>query len=125
KGDKGDKGEQGIPGTATLSDTEWRKIGLPTGYSTDTGHGLYLRRIGSTVHALVAFQATTAGGNNEIGVAVSGFQPRFNWPLVNAPTASAQLTRSEEHTSELQSRENLVCRLLLEKKKNTSMSVKL
>src|SRR5690606_40747970 len=27
--------------------------------------------------------------------------------------------RSEEHTSELQSRENLVCRLLLEKKKST------
>src|SRR3712207_7198117 len=26
--------------------------------------------------------------------------------------------RSEEHTSELQSRQNLVCRLLLEKKKN-------
>src|SRR5690606_41399159 len=29
------------------------------------------------------------------------------------------LKRSEEHTSELQSRENLVCRLLLEKKKQT------
>src|SRR2546429_3092918 len=28
-------------------------------------------------------------------------------------------TRSEEHTSELQSRLHLVCRLLLEKKKNT------
>src|SRR5690606_39618594 len=28
------------------------------------------------------------------------------------------LLRSEEHTSELQSRENLVCRLLLEKKKD-------
>src|SRR5690606_41087639 len=28
-----------------------------------------------------------------------------------------ELRRSEEHTSELQSRENLVCRLLLEKKK--------
>src|SRR5690606_41723032 len=28
--------------------------------------------------------------------------------------------RSEEHTSELQSRENLVCRLLLEKKKENS-----
>src|SRR5690606_41578194 len=28
-----------------------------------------------------------------------------------------QVERSEEHTSELQSRENLVCRLLLEKKK--------
>src|SRR5207302_5214305 len=30
--------------------------------------------------------------------------------------------RSEEHTSELQSRENLVCRLLLEKKKNADTS---
>src|SRR5690606_39681262 len=29
--------------------------------------------------------------------------------------------RSEEHTSELQSRENLVCRLLLEKKKQTKV----
>src|SRR6266700_279361 len=28
-----------------------------------------------------------------------------------------KISRSEEHTSELQSRENLVCRLLLEKKK--------
>src|SRR5436309_11502318 len=31
--------------------------------------------------------------------------------------AHAPTKRSEEHTSELQSRENLVCRLLLEKKK--------
>src|SRR5260370_12568304 len=31
-------------------------------------------------------------------------------------------TRSEEHTSELQSHLNLVCRLLLEKKKKTSRS---
>src|SRR5690606_41345044 len=30
---------------------------------------------------------------------------------------SGKFERSEEHTSELQSRENLVCRLLLEKKK--------
>src|SRR2546430_13747613 len=30
--------------------------------------------------------------------------------------------RSEEHTSELQSQSNLVCRLLLEKKKNTMSS---
>src|SRR2546430_12701368 len=29
------------------------------------------------------------------------------------------VARSEEHTSELQSQSNLVCRLLLEKKKNT------
>src|SRR3712207_7484654 len=31
-----------------------------------------------------------------------------------------QETRSEEHTSELQSRQYLVCRLLLEKKKKTT-----
>src|SRR5690606_39645115 len=31
-------------------------------------------------------------------------------------------SRSEEHTSELQSRENLVCRLLLEKKKTKMMT---
>src|SRR5688572_32770159 len=31
----------------------------------------------------------------------------------------AAVVRSEEHTSELQSQSNLVCRLLLEKKKNT------
>src|SRR5437870_8273763 len=33
--------------------------------------------------------------------------------------SSAPARRSEEHTSELQSRGHLVCRLLLEKKKNT------
>src|SRR5258707_6772571 len=38
-----------------------------------------------------------------------------------SPTAGPATgsTRSEEHTSELQSRQYLVCRLLLEKKKNT------
>src|SRR3989475_1630842 len=37
-------------------------------------------------------------------------------PSRSAPTASPP-ARSEEHTSELQSQSNLVCRLLLEKKK--------
>src|SRR2546422_8536444 len=35
-----------------------------------------------------------------------------------AYTAAGSFLRSEEHTSELQSRLHLVCRLLLEKKKN-------
>src|SRR5690606_39758474 len=40
--------------------------------------------------------------------------------LLAARRAQAEETlRSEEHTSELQSRENLVCRLLLEKKNST------
>src|SRR5690606_10353532 len=36
---------------------------------------------------------------------------------------NAPFSRSEEHTSELQSRENLVCRLLLEKKKTNSLNI--
>src|SRR3712207_8951544 len=36
--------------------------------------------------------------------------------------AGAPVQRSEEHTSELQSRQYLVCRLLLEKKKNNLSS---
>src|SRR2546430_8275568 len=37
-----------------------------------------------------------------------------------SPKMRAIFDRSEEHTSELQSQSNLVCRLLLEKKKNNS-----
>src|SRR5690606_39577751 len=37
--------------------------------------------------------------------------------IITANSAQGNPGRSEEHTSELQSRENLVCRLLLEKKK--------
>src|SRR3712207_8331443 len=39
-----------------------------------------------------------------------------------ALTARVLLDRSEEHTSELQSRQYLVCRLLLEKKKNKTLN---
>src|SRR5260370_8998760 len=52
----------------------------------------------------------------------------INWPAyISTDTAcqAAKLQRSEEHTSELQSHLNLVCRLLLEKKKtqvNTTQS---
>src|SRR3712207_7936531 len=50
--------------------------------------------------------------------------------LVNTPGESASMAtalegnkmRSEEHTSELQSRQYLVCRLLIEKKKNISLT---
>src|SRR5437870_8981121 len=40
---------------------------------------------------------------------------------VGCRTASRFAPRSEEHTSELQSRGHLVCRLLLEKKKNKNV----
>src|SRR5690606_41564377 len=49
----------------------------------------------------------------EYGQAVEHAVPTTARPLVRG----TRYLRSEEHTSELQSRENLVCRLLLEKKK--------
>src|SRR2546430_12935262 len=45
-------------------------------------------------------------------------KPRFfHARRARARSRSAEINRSEEHTSELQSQSNLVCRLLLEKKK--------
>src|SRR2546422_2506474 len=41
-------------------------------------------------------------------------------PQCNRHPASLDVNRSEEHTSELQSRLHLVCRLLLEKKKQSN-----
>src|SRR2546430_13544764 len=43
-------------------------------------------------------------------------------PLAFIMRACVKALRSEEHTSELQSQSNLVCRLLLEKKKNTQLN---
>src|SRR3712207_7731236 len=49
-------------------------------------------------------------------VALSGARPLA---VTNCLNFGSPEERSEEHTSELQSRQYLVCRLLLEKKKNT------
>src|SRR2546422_1800750 len=44
--------------------------------------------------------------------------------LTKTPTKKPRSKRSEEHTSELQSRLHLVCRLLLEKKKKKERKLK-
>src|SRR5207302_9796615 len=65
-------------------------------------------------------------GAERCGAHARRVEPRFeldiDCPAVAQPAAieirqRLRIARSEEHTSELQSRENLVCRLLLEKKK--------
>src|SRR5256885_8510571 len=43
------------------------------------------------------------------------------WPSICIPINTVKALRSEEHTSELQSPCNLVCRLLLEKKKHPTI----
>src|SRR5690606_42096000 len=70
-----------------------------------------------------------SGGNQGQSLSRGGIaQASIRTPLADhvnfqilAHTAIGQ-NRSEEHTSELQSRENLVCRLLLEKKKHINNS---
>src|SRR5437660_6004782 len=52
------------------------------------------------------------------GDSTRGLSPRTK-PLPPRRRSPDQSGRSEEHTSELQSRGHLVCRLLLEKKKKT------
>src|SRR2546428_9353631 len=49
-----------------------------------------------------------------VGLLAGGLFPLL---VERSQTARCVLVRSEEHTSELQSRSDLVCRLLLEKKK--------
>src|SRR2546422_6710871 len=58
------------------------------------------------------------GGGVRRADARPGGPPRTHRSVVGVPAARrARRGRSEEHTSELQSRLHLVCRLLLEKKK--------
>src|SRR3712207_8808940 len=62
---------------------------------------------------------------NEDGVAVrrEDVEALATWDAKAEPSKEIAFTpaRSEEHTSELQSRQYLVCRLLLEKKKTSTL----
>src|SRR2546422_4462496 len=76
------------------------------------------------------FRSSAPGGDNRGFGVYSGLIKRGSQPMSRTlmaeiegdmgdslPGLQARLMRSEEHTSELQSRLHLVCRLLLEKKK--------
>src|SRR5687768_18340406 len=76
----------------------------------------------SRSHVVSVFRGLASGPRN------SSFAPHCCTPPAAFPGASTRRrtgaqtneSRSEEHTSELQSRLHLVCRLLLEKKKYTN-----
>src|SRR3712207_7081799 len=67
---------------------------------------------------------TTFGTGAEMTTyAVISFNHKKKLLQDEAFLADAAIIRSEEHTSELQSRQYLVCRLLLEKKKNIQANI--
>src|SRR2546427_8252498 len=80
------------------------------------------------VHAATYSAATTGPYTAKTDFTVCSGGPCQNYTLAMTPSGSfttsaplaANLSRSEEHTSELQSQSNLVCRLLLEKKKKNN-----
>src|SRR5690606_40590454 len=81
--------------------------------------------VGTVRHSTVLHRNTPAARNVSLIEMAEGFvvRGRVMGPPIGIHSGdrvrlSTAKDRSEEHTSELQSRENLVCRLLLEKKKN-------
>src|SRR2546430_2999197 len=78
-----------------------------------------------------------AAASHQFPLPLRALSNRYNRAQKQRPKDQRERTRSEEHTSELQSQSNLVCRLLLEKKtrspscsetspgtKNTSLRVR-
>src|SRR5690606_41427979 len=89
---------------------------FPTRRSSDLADVLRLVRVGRHLgqpHRRARDQPEQV----ERRLRAQGAVPRPADEVDERQQADERLPRSEEHTSELQSRENLVCRLLLEKKK--------
>src|SRR5690625_6362738 len=93
----------GIP----ASWTRWATVAVYTGFHSESMREPHV--VVSPLVTMLSFRA--------IGTPASGCRssPAARWRSIADAVSSA--ARSEEHTSELQSRGHLVCRLLLEKKK--------
>src|SRR5947209_13071137 len=81
----------------------------------DSVGGLLNATLGNLTELVIAITALQAGQYMLVKASIAGATVTNSLFMLGA---SFLLGRSEEHTSELQSRQYLVCRLLLEKKKN-------
>src|SRR5258706_7335500 len=77
----------------------------------------------STLFPYTTLFRSTARHGCECGLGRPVVRHRYVSSPLAADIARWRTTRSEEHTSELQSLTNLVCRLLLEKKKKMPTSI--
>src|SRR3712207_7489197 len=84
------------------------------------------RSMDAVLGVVKAFAQRGVGGQGSTAKVRDRWQPGIDVPPATGRADSGDMEidlveRSEEHTSELQSRQYLVCRLLLEKKKNNKM----
>src|SRR5690606_39677026 len=91
---------------------------FPTRRSSDLGPPLSAER--PVIHGVRREALAVSLAIREPNAKIAARMFRCEFGRIDPPSAAPAAPhhrRSEEHTSELQSRENLVCRLLLEKKK--------
>src|SRR3712207_8451686 len=79
--------------------------------------GVLFHQVLRSVIAAALLVTQDEGRTSPGGVSSSAFALKKAASIIATPPFMSRAPRSEEHTSELQSRQYLVCRLLLEKKK--------
>src|SRR5690625_7621724 len=110
----GDEGGAIIP-EDTITPARWRGTGVPARDQEGAAEAGQVRSERRGQHARGRVQV--GEGSTVTTLAdYAWWQSWRRWPVSHLPDGSE---RSEEHTSELQSRGHLVCRLLLEKKKKS------
>src|SRR2546427_1970289 len=118
------RGNPTVEADVYVGDSARGRAAVPSGASTGEHEALELRDGDKSKYLGKGVLKAVANTNTEIAKAVVGLDAadqrvldKRMIELDGTPTKS----RSEEHTSELQSQSNLVCRLLLEKKNNIAI----
>src|SRR5260370_31781584 len=94
----------------------------PTTRNTPTGYGAFCCRQKLCSRSFARDLSASRARSTFFGAASICVAHALADAALLPERASSRRKRSEEHTSELQSHLNLVCRLLLEKKKTNSMT---